>query len=117
MAIKANTIKEKLETKLNEPLSKEELNLVRQTESYIDLIIEEESNKLGKEFRIDLDFVTFNSHPDGGNLRYSIHEDRRIKMRRELEKRYKEAGWKFSVDYGEDDGPNRPGFDYWVLKM
>jgi hypothetical protein len=36
-------------------------------------------------------------------------------MFKELEKRYRNAGWKAVIIYGEDDGPNRPGQDYWVL--
>ena len=29
--------------------------------------------------------------------------------------KYAENGWDWKIEYGEDDGPNRPGYDYYIF--
>lgn len=112
MAIETKILKKKLA----EPLSKEELEMVKQTEDYIDSIITKQGAK--DRYSIDLSYATFSYHPVLKNNTFSIHHKRKQKMRKELESRFKKAGWKISVEIDDMlDGPNMSGGDYWTISI
>ena len=102
MAVRYNDLMDKLE---KGPLTQEELRMIDDAEILID-------NEIMKDFTggsvsIALDIAQFRGK--------KIPDVRKELMFEFLENKYKEAGWKCKIEYGEDDGPNRPGFDYWVL--
>jgi len=49
---------------------------------------------------------------------YCALKDVRKKIIRELMfDKYHEKGWRIHLIEGEDDGPNRPGIDYWEFRV
>lgn len=115
MAIKYKDIKEHLE---KAPLTSEELKIVSRVENYIDEHIKELFD--GDGIRLDVDLIDFKKNPDdmkehSWNVWPHIKSTRKALMTEELKSRYVKAGWKWKFEEGEDDGPNRPGFDYWIL--
>jgi hypothetical protein len=104
MAIKFEEVHNMYESEMNAPFCPEELSAIEEVEKQID-------NKILKDFKrnpvyIDLQYTQFSQFaPRRAGL-----------MSAELEKRYREAGWYCSIEFGEDDGPNRPGQDYFILK-
>lgn len=114
MAIKYKEFKKNLK---NEPLTEEELTIIQETEDYIDSeILKQFPKSIYGEVRIDLTYPTFTYSKQRGAL-MNTNSYRRSMMRSELEKRYKEAGWKMEVKLDDGmDGPNMSGPDYWILK-
>ncbi len=115
MAIKYQEIKEKLETA---PFTKEELAIIAKVENHIDEKIKEKFD--GGSITIDTDIIEFKFNPDAPserswNVWQNIKSTRKSLMGDELKNRFESAGWKWKLQQGEDDGPNRPGFDYWIL--
>lgn len=104
MAISYQEVKSKYEEEMNASLSERELDTIKKTELEIDDII----RKSFKDEPIDINInsVLFLQFP----------RRRAALMRKELENRYENAGWKVSTYETEDDGPNRPGYTYWRLK-
>jgi hypothetical protein len=108
MALKYKDLKHKVNT---EPLSVEELVIISNVEKIIDDEIVKQFDKNWGEIHILLSVVNFQT------TLTSIGETRKSLMRKELEKRYSNAGWTISVKLDDGlDGPNRSGPDYWVLK-
>ena len=108
MAIKYKDLKHKVNT---EPLSEEELEIISKVEKIVDDEIVRQFDKNWGEIRVLLSVVNFQT------TLTSIGETRKILMRKELEKRYTNAGWTASVRLDDGlDGPNMSGPDYWVLK-
>jgi hypothetical protein len=102
MAIKYTEIFSKIK---NSPLNEEELSILKEVEIYIDDEISKTFD--GGTVRINLDIVKF--------VKHRIPPLRKEMLHNKIIEIYYEAGWKCGYEYGEDDGPNRPGFDYWVL--
>jgi hypothetical protein len=99
------------------PLNQEELKQVDKIEKWIDEELRKRY-KGGKEVSVDLSVASFRYDPVTKETFYGdkFPEPRRDLMRQELEKRYKNAGWKIKVELDDGlDGPNRSGPDYWVL--
>lgn len=102
MAIKYRDLMDELE---NAPMTPAEQKILEETEFFIDNKIKESFD--GGTVSIDLDIAEFKGK--------KIPEPRRLLLVKALEQIYDKAGWKSRIEYGEDDGPNRPGFDYWIL--
>jgi len=110
MALKHKDLLTKLKS---EPLSTNELKIIKEVEDYIDKEIKKQF--YGKSVNIDLSVAKFKYNP---NTRPQIvlAEPRRVLMSKELDKRYKAAGWKIKFHIDDMlDGPNMSGGDYWVL--
>ena len=105
MAILYKEVKQKYEDKMNAPFTKEELSSIEFIEKTID-------TKISLDFKDDE--ISF--YLSEVNFSKTNFPHRRQKlMYRELEKRYEAAGWKTKIYDTDDDGPNRPGFTYWVI--
>jgi hypothetical protein len=113
MAIKYKEFKKNLQT---EPLTEEELTIIKETEDYIDSEILDQFPKSSYgEVLIDLAYPTFTYSKQRGAL-MDTNSYRRSMMRSELEKRYKAAGWKIQVKLDDGMELNFSGPDYWILK-
>jgi hypothetical protein len=113
MAIKYKDIKKKLET---DPLTESELVLIRQAEEHVDSEIVKqfgESCSYG-EVRINLGTAQFEWSQVTKTSLANLKQPRKHLMFRELEKRYKEAGWVTKIHIDTDGGMN--SCDYWILK-
>jgi len=110
MATKFKEVNDKL---LKTPLTVEELKMVDEVEKFVDLEIKKQFK--GGEVHIFLGTANFKydiARKNVSELPYARQE----LMRKELDKRYKEAGWKISVHIDDGlDGPNMSGSDYWIL--
>ena len=120
MAIKYKFVKEEIKKKIdrlkNDPLSKEEEAIVSTIEKYVDDEIRKQFTEMNSEVSIDMGIYNFVYDPYAKSVyNPGIVSWRKIALQKELENRFKLAGWKTYIEYGEDDGPNRPGIDYWVL--
>ena len=109
MAIKFAELQEKQKIKDNLPLNEDELKVIAIHEDLIDRKILE---GFGKPYKIQVDLEYFN-FSDSSYSRFS--QIRKNKMKQELIFRYERAGWDLTVEFGEDDGPNRPAFDYMII--
>ena len=101
------------------PLNENELVIIAKVEKHIDKkIMEKFDNNL---ISFETSVFDFNFNPDNPN-QYSwdvfkdIKSTRKKLMTKELIRRYEEAGWWVKLEHGEDDGPNRPAIDYYILK-
>ena len=110
MAIKYKEVKDKIE---KTPLTESELSIIKEVEDLIDNKIKKDFN--GGEISIELGTANFTYIQNWNKSPENIPDFRKQLMFKELERRFKAAGWKCVVMYGEDDGPNRPAIDYWVL--
>lgn len=96
MAIKFKDIKSRLE---NDPLTKDELDLIYEVEQWIDEEIQKTFGKTYYEAWIDKSIITFNWNP-ATKKHIDVKEPRRHAMRKELERRYNLAGWK--LEWSDD---------------
>ncbi len=111
MAIRYKDLKK---PKVNNPVTLDELKAIDAVEKYIDEQIKKQwTNNYGVS--IDLCIALFEYDP-------VLHKPtnfnvfRREKMQKELERRYKDAGWNIKVHIDDGlDGPNMSGSDYWIL--
>lgn len=115
MAVKYEEVKDKLE---NGPFTTEELEIINKVETYIDEKINEEFD--GGYLILNTNLIEFKFNPDAQsqyswNVWTNIKSSRKSLMTNELKKRFKDAGWIWELQEGEDDGPNRPAIDYWKL--
>jgi hypothetical protein len=112
MAVKFQEVDDKLR---KTPLSQQELSQVDSVEKYIDEKIRAQYK--GSPVHIELQIVDFQYDPVAKKSQYDhLPYARRKMMREELERRYKEAGWKIEVEIDDGlDGPNMSGPDYWKL--
>ena len=111
MAIRYKDLKE---PEVNNPLTSDELKAIDDVEKYIDEQIKKQwTNTYGVS--IDLSIALFEYYPDLRRLtKFNVF--RREKMQKELERRYKDAGWNIRVHIDDGlDGPNVSGSDYWIL--
>jgi len=115
MAISTKEIKLKKKEFSDAPFLEHELKYIKKLEDYIDNLIVEKL-KSTSEFYIDL--TIFECNYDPINKRQTDFEPaRKLRMQKELESRYKKAGWKIEVKYDDGlDGPNLSGSDYVILK-
>ncbi len=113
MTINLKDIKSKLK---NEPLTEGELSLVRATEEYVDSeILSQYGNSTLSDVSIDLRITSFKYTPNFTKFIYT-KEPRKLLMQKELERRYKNAGWKIDIKYDDGlDEPNMSGPDLWIL--
>jgi hypothetical protein len=105
MAIKYKDIKHKLET---DPLSEEELALIRHVEEHVDKEIVKQfgcTNTYG-EVKIDLCIAKFEYSPVSQTTISGLKDPRRRLMFNELEKRFRGAGWQTKVDIDTQGGMN-----------
>ena len=110
MAIKYKDLKAKLE---DPTLSKEELEFIDRAENYIDDEIRQKFK--GSEVYIPLQVAKFTWDPIKKKV-IELPQARTIIMSKELESRYKKAGWKMKIHSDDGrDGPNMSGPDYWIL--
>jgi len=111
MAIEYKEIKARLN---NGPLTDSELKVISDVEGYIDKKIESEFD--GDYISLEPRVIEFNYDPLNRYDSFSgIKSPRKKLMTIELKRRFEEAGWKWKLEEGEDDGPNRPAMDYWHL--
>ncbi len=108
MAIKFKELNDKLE---NSPLSKNEYDIIKTVEDYIDSIIEDHFN--GGPIKIELTIANFEQTINRDNQRY-LPDARRLLMYKELKRRYKEAGWLYEEDIADSRDTYQQ--DYFVLK-
>jgi hypothetical protein len=114
MAIKYSTVERIQKEKDNAPLNDEELAHVENVEKYID---EEILKKFGTNPKINIDLSVASFRYDPANKITNYQEVRRGKMQAEIEKRYKNAGWRVSYHFDDMlDGPNMSGSDYMILE-
>lgn len=107
MAVKYKELKEKLEA---EPLTLQELKYIDAAEKYID---DELTRRFdNSEIRIEMNVFDFNSIPKHTPMINDIKNTRKVIMRKELEKRFKDAGWDIKDDPW--DG-HSSGTDYVIL--
>lgn len=110
MAIKYKDLKAKLE---DPTLSKEELELIDRAENYIDDEIRQKFK--GGEVYIPLQVAKFTWDPIKKKV-IELPSARTTIMSKELESRYKKAGWKMKIHLDDGlDGPNMSGPDWWIL--
>lgn len=111
MAIRFKEMKEQLETA---PLTTEELSAIKEVEDYVDSEIKKQfGNTYGVS--IDLNIADF-SYNIGITKQLNFKQARKKLMQKELERRYKAAGWSIKTSYDDGlDGPNMSGPDYWIL--
>ena len=116
MAVKFEDVKKVInETQLNE----NELVIIARIENHIDKTIKEKFDNNTISF--DTEVFEFNFNPDRpSQYSWDVFKDikttRKKLMSKELIRRYEEAGWEVKLEYGEDDGPNRPAINHYVLK-
>lgn len=115
MAVKYEDIKHKLK---NAPLNEKELNAIAKMEDYIDTKIKEEFD--GGHININTEVLDFKFNPENereypSNVLSDIKSTRKELMKIRLMARFEEAGWKWELQEGQDDGPNRPAIDWWHL--
>lgn len=98
------------------PLSEEEIKQVDRVEKWID----EEVRKIyrgGTKVSINLRIANFEYDPitKDSFAHQNFPSPRKQLMRKELDRRYKNAGWEIEIEIDDGlDGP-RSGPDYWVL--
>lgn len=114
MAVKYKDLKKKDEST---PLLQSEYEMIDNLEKWIDERLNEwDTDTYNQTFSIELCYAEFNYWPIT-NAPISLKPSSRLKMKKELNRRYKEAGWIVSVEYDDMlDGPNFAGTDYWTLK-
>ncbi len=93
-------------------LSEEEKRAMDGLEAHIDHKIKENFNN-GRA-RV-LDFWWEWDRSDLVKPYMSLRENRQRIVREALFEKYRENGWKVEIEYGEDDGPNRPGIDSFIF--
>lgn len=112
MAIK---YKELVKKEKNDPLTVVELERISEVEDYIDKKILENNDPLDEVY-IELRIADFRTDLQNQNHYNPYSTIRTEKMFKELKRRYKEAGWKYSKQIDDGlDGPNMSGPDYWIL--
>lgn len=104
---------------LNAPLTNDELNIIAKVENFIDERIKERFD--GSSISFETKVLDFNFNPDNPKeFAFSTFKDikttRKQLMKKELMRRFEVSGWEWKLEEGEDDGPNRPAIDYWLLK-
>lgn len=112
MAIRYSDLKKDIESK---PISSKGLEYINILEDYIDGTIKKQFD-INKSIYIELEYIQFRGTPYNNYFEIDLSSTEKEKMTKEIEKRYSEAGWESKIEYGDDDGPNRPGQNYWVLK-
>lgn len=113
MAIKYKDIKE---TIVSRPFSNREISIIEKIENFIDDEIK--TNFDNEPLRFNVSIIEFRYDPIQ-KTSYAFQDIKTIRkslMSKELKRRYEAAGWVWEYESGEDDGPNRPAIDYWLLK-
>ena len=111
MAVKIKELKDKI---FKSPFTDEELTQIDKIEKWIDEKLKKDYN--GDEVYILLSIAEFKYDPIANISDYAYNPRKQI-MKKELEKRYKSAGWKIDTHIDDGlDGPNMSGQDYWILK-
>lgn len=97
----------------NKPLTDEELTVIKIHEDFIDDIIISLGKNGSNEVKLELGYLNFSYEVNKGILKPYMRKD---KMMKELERRFKQSGWKikYILDDGLD-GLNSSGPDYFSL--
>lgn len=112
MAIRYDEIVKKIDTT---PLTSKQLKVVDSVEKWIDAKLKK-WDPTNWDFRVELYYANFEYEPVS-KTQFGFQESLRIKMSKELNKRYFDADWIVETDFDDGlDGPNFSGPDYWVLK-
>ena len=112
MALKYKDLRKKID---EAPLTKTQLSVVDSVERWIDSKLSE-WDPINRVFSVELYYANFEYDPTT-KTPFGFQESLRIKMSKELNKRYFDAGWIVDVEYDDGlDGPNFSGPDHWVLK-
>jgi len=112
MALNYKQLKKKLD---ETPLSLEELKMIDNVETYIDKeILTQFDKSIYGEISIDYCYPSFRYSPVTKSFISNLGVSRIPKMKAELERRFISAGWK--IEYRLDDGSDRNGADYMILK-
>ena len=106
----ATKYKDAIEELYNSSLTDDELLLINKLEGYIDNQIRQYFTD--EDIRINIEFVNFSEHYIDRVNYYTIKKPRRKLMRKELDKRYKTAGWNVEE---KKFGDGAVGQTYWVL--
>lgn len=111
MAVNFKELKKQLDSA---PLTDKEYVLIDDVERYIDKqIIENYDKSIYHEVSIDMSYVRFSYSPVTKQMITDLGQSRIPKMKEELERRYRAAGW--DITYKLDDG-SLCGGDYMILK-
>jgi len=113
----ATTVKEFLKDRENiiNTITAKELEIVEMTETYIDeKIINKCIDTVSNEIKVDLCIAQFKWNPFT-NSTTSYSETSRLRMIKELNKRYTDAGWKVKIFI--DDSGSMNEADFWILKI
>jgi hypothetical protein len=110
MAIKYDEIYSKVMDNEFSPL---ELKYIAEAEEYIDQEIVKQFGKSNFSVEIILSVPTFRWTPKSNKMIYDLMEVRKPIMYKEIENRYKNAGWDCDTRIDEYGGMN--SCDYWVL--
>ena len=116
MAIERSKIRDKFKAAKNAPFTEQELKYITEAEQYIDAELEKQFDSLYGT-HIDLTITQFRYSPSKKATIEDVKPYRKEAMTKELERRYKSAGWKitYHIDDGLD-GPNMCGRDYMILQ-
>lgn len=107
MAIPYKEVYDKL---TKEPLSNAELASIAEVEAFIDAKIE--AGFRGDPMRIELNIADFSWNPISKMISTNPTVRKKL-MQRELEDRYRSAGWRIDTEIGEGLAS---GYDYWILE-
>lgn len=115
MAIERSKIRDKFKAAKNAPFTEQELKYIAEAEQYIDAELEKQfDSPYGTH--IDLTIAQFRYSPLKKTTIEDVKSYRKEAMSKELERRYKSAGWRITYDLDDGlDGPNMSGADYMIL--
>jgi hypothetical protein len=92
-------------------LSPEEKRAIAELELYIDKCLKETYSE-GRAHVMEF-FYNQQQIP----AFYRLKPARKKIVQEILFDKYREAGWNIKLEVGEDDGPNRPGIDFWIFTI
>lgn len=115
MAIERSKIRNKFKAAKNAPFTEQELKYIAEAEQYIDAELEKNFDS-NSGTHIDLTIARFSYSMITKKTIDDVKPYRKEAMTRELERRYKAAGWRITYHYDDGlDGPNMSGPDYMIL--
>jgi len=106
--------KELVKKQKEDPFTLVELDIIAELEDYIDKKILAEKNPYS-DIRIQRCIAEFD-YDVVNEKKHTMSDIRKDKMFKELNGRFKDAGWKWKLHIDDGlDGPNMSGPDYWIL--
>ncbi len=107
MAVKFKDVKKKIESDV---LTADEKNIIKNIEDWIDNIIIREFDNEPIEIHLPIADFTYNPFPEERSV---LRRSRSKLMRKELDRRFNEAGWEVTIRIGPPSDLN--DLDFWVL--